>query len=186
MKDPDLDTLVHAWRRADTDCLPTSPAQLSRPARSQAAVGAGASLFLLGFAAWAGVQAARGETTWGLLAAFAVVLALVTGWGMRGMRRTALRADALLLGPPVDVARGHRQHVYLRVCSLRSPAAVVASVSPIPLYLGLAAVGWVPWLVAGVTAVGWAACIAWMHLHTVPRLRAEVIRLDALIAALED
>jgi len=185
--DPELSALACTWKEMDMPTLALTPSKLSHTARWEGRLGVAASgalaLIALGLGARAGWDAdPRGLA----VAVFVGAVAVVFGRAIRGLRRETLAADGLLTGTAVDVARGHRRHVHARLCAVRSPVAVGVTLAPVVLVLGLAALGERPDLVLLATTVGYAGWIVWMQMRTAPALRAELVRLDAVIAELEE
>ncbi len=183
--DPDLDALTRTWRTPMPDTLEFAPPKLSHVARWEARVGYATALFLGTFALGAGGDALRrGDLPQGALAVFAAVLAVATGRAVARLRARAAEADALLTGTPLQLLEGRRRHLQTRLCSIRGRTAWAFTLVPVGLWGALAAAGAVPLPLAAVSAVGYAAWLAGLHLRTAPRLAAELRRVEAWIGEL--
>ncbi|MDP2305758.1 MAG: sigma-70 family RNA polymerase sigma factor [Pseudomonadota bacterium] len=185
--DPDLAALATTWKEDDMTSLHLTftPAKLAHTNRWEGRLTLVFAVIIGGFAATAAGSGLLGhDPALVVLGVLLTVFALLLGRASRGLRARARVADTLLEGPPIDVARGHRHLVHTRLCAIRSPTAIGITFAPFLLYAALVAYGAIPAMIALFTVTGFAGLLAWVHLHTVPALRAEVARLDALIEEL--
>ena len=185
--DPDLHSLIQTWK---DDPMPDVQAcfdvtRLSKTRRWEGIVGTALAIGIGGVAVAAAVSGLRsGEPAPLVLAAFLVVAGTPFVRGLRRLRRVAAEADALLSGSPVDVVRGTRRHLHAELCALTSPSAVAVNVAAAVLWIGMAAYGAVDGWLAVTVVTGYGGWFVAHLLRRVPRLRAEIGRLDALEAEL--